>query len=139
MRVVLDTNILISAAIAPDGVTGAIIRAWRHKLFAVLTCEAQIDELRRCFARPHLVPKYLTRQEAGQLVNVVRRLAVFVERLPAVQRSADPDDNFLLGLAEAGLADYLISGDKDGLLALRSHAGTAIVTPRVFTTRLGLL
>jgi predicted nucleic acid-binding protein len=38
-----------------------------------------------------------------------------------VRRSPDPADNFLLALAEAGNADYLVTGDKSGLLALASH------------------
>ena len=49
-----------------------------------------------------------------------------------MKRSPDPADNFLLALAEAGNADYLVTGDKSGLLALASHKSTRIITARDF-------
>jgi uncharacterized protein len=49
-----------------------------------------------------------------------------------VRRSADPDDNFLLALSEAGAADYLVTGDKSGLLTLKKHKRTQIITARQF-------
>ena len=60
-----------------------------------------------------------------------------MERLPSVRRSADPLDDFLLALCEAGEADYLVTGDKAGLLALGTHGGTTILTARAFLDRLG--
>jgi predicted nucleic acid-binding protein len=47
-------------------------------------------------------------------------------------RSPDPNDDFLLAAAEAGHADYLVTGDKSGLLALLRHEGTRIVTAASF-------
>jgi predicted nucleic acid-binding protein len=52
--------------------------------------------------------------------------------LPRVERSPDPTDNFLLALCEAGKADYLVTGDKSGLLTLTRHQGTRIVSARNF-------
>jgi uncharacterized protein len=66
----------------------------------------------------------------------MRRFAEFITRLPEVVRSADPNDDFLLALAEAGNADYLVTSDKTGLLPLRTHRGTRIVTVKVFAQRL---
>lgn len=51
--------------------------------------------------------------------------------------SSDPHDDFLLALAEAASADYLVTGDKSGLLALRKHRRTRIVTARRFSKMLG--
>jgi hypothetical protein len=51
---------------------------------------------------------------------------------PLCSGMANPDDDFLLALTEAGKADYLVTGDKAGLLPLRTHRGTRIVTARVF-------
>jgi predicted nucleic acid-binding protein len=53
-----------------------------------------------------------------------------------VKRSPDPDDNFLLALAEAGNADYLVTGDKSGLPSLASHKSTRIITARDFASLL---
>lgn len=132
MRVVLDTTILIASLIARGGTTDRIVRAWIGHEYTLLTWEEQMEELRRCFGRRALVPGRIQRHEAGRLINQLRRAATFVENLPEVTRSADPFDNFLLGLAEAGSADFLVTGDKAGLLDLRSHGRTQIVTARAF-------
>lgn len=136
MRVVLDTNILISSLIARGSTTDAIVEAWWNRSFTLLTCAEQIEELRAGFARPWLVPARIQRDEAGRLINHMRRFAVFVASLPTVTRSPGPDDDFLLALAEAGGADYLVTGNKAGLLSLRTHRRTRIVTPRAFAQRL---
>jgi predicted nucleic acid-binding protein len=52
--------------------------------------------------------------------------------LPRVERSPDPTDDFLLALSEAGKADYLVTGDKSGLLSLTRHRATRIVSARNF-------
>jgi putative PIN family toxin of toxin-antitoxin system len=132
VRVILDTNVLISSLIAPGGTTDAIVQAWRTRTYTLLNCDEQIEELRECFARTALVPTRIRRSEAGRLINLMRVLAVRIARLPTVTRSPDPDDDFLLALTEAGKADYLVTGDKAGLLPLRTHRGTRIVTARVF-------
>lgn len=60
------------------------------------------------------------------------------DRLPTVDRSPDPTDNFLLALAEASGADYLVTGDKSGLLNLGRFDKTHIVTARKFIEQLHL-
>ncbi len=69
---------------------------------------------------------------AGRLVNDLRALAVTIDRLPVVNVSLDPDDNYLLALAAAGAADFLITGDKQHLLGLQTCQRTKIVTVRDF-------
>jgi predicted nucleic acid-binding protein len=71
--------------------------------------------------------------KAGRLVNQVRKLAEDVDPLPRLQRSPDPTDDFLLALSRARKADYLVTGDKSGLLALGHHEGTQVVSARDFT------
>ena len=70
-------------------------------------------------------------QEAGRLVNQVKKLAEEIDPLTRVTRSPDPTDDFLLALSEAGKADYLVTGDKSGL-SLGRHKGTQIVCSRDF-------
>ena len=70
--------------------------------------------------------------KAGGLVNEMRMLTQHVDELPLVRRSPDPTDAFLLALSEAGTADYLVTGDKRGLLALEQHKGTRIVSASAF-------
>ena len=131
MRVVLDTNILVSALIAPAGKPAAIYKAWVEGKFAVLTCAAHLDELLATLQKPR-VAELVKPYKAGRLVNQIKRLAEDAGPLPLVHRSPDPTDDFLLALCEAGNADYLVTGDKSGLLALGRHKATRIVSARDF-------
>jgi putative PIN family toxin of toxin-antitoxin system len=131
MRVVLDTNIIVSALIAPAGKPAAIIDAWLDGKFSLLTCAAHVDELRAILQKPR-VAELVKPYKAGRLVNQIKELAEDIDQLPRVVRSPDPTDDFLLALSEAGKADYLVTGDKSGLLALSRHKGTRIVSAADF-------
>ena len=131
MRVVLDTNIIVSALLAPAGKPAAIIRIWLDGKFTLLTCAAHLDELRSTLQKPR-VSERIKPHNAGRLVNQVRRLAEDVDPLPRVERSPDPTDDFLLAMSEGGKANYLVTGDKSGLLALGRHKATRIVSAREF-------
>ena len=54
MRVVLDTNIIVSALIAPAGKPAAIVDAWLDGEFTLLTCATHLDELRATLQKPHV-------------------------------------------------------------------------------------
>jgi putative PIN family toxin of toxin-antitoxin system len=131
MRVVLDTNILVSALIAPTGKPAAIYNAWVEGKFTLLTCAAHLEELRSTLLKPR-VAELVKPYRAGRLVNQIRRLAQNIDPLPPVQRSPDPTDDFLLAVSEAGNAEYLVTGDKTGLLALGRHKATQIVSATDF-------
>ena len=131
MRVVLDTNILVSALMIQTGHPAVIYRAWEEGYFTLLTCALQLDELRATLQKP-AVAERIHPHRAGRLVNQVKKLAEDISPLPRVERSPDPDDDFLLAVSEAGKADYLVTGDKSGLLALTRHRGTRIVSAREF-------
>ena len=129
MRVVLDTNILISALISPKSVARQIYEAARSGRIALVTCDAQLDEFRRVTRYPR-VQQYIRPAEAGTMLNELRELAVYIEVNQTVDVSPDPADNFLFAMAQASQADYLVTGDKEGVLALGRHGKTQIVTVR---------
>jgi putative PIN family toxin of toxin-antitoxin system len=133
MRVVLDTGILIAALITKDTPPDRIYQAWRKRRFELVTSQWQLDEFRRVSRYPKL-RKYLQPIEAGNLVNGLRHQARFLEELPDVDLSEDPDDNPLLAMAIAGEVDYLVSGDKRDVLALKKVGKASIVTARRFLT-----
>jgi len=136
MRVVLDTNNIVSALLAPAGKPAAIIRVWLDGEFTLLTCAAHLDELRATLEKPR-VAKLIKPNKAGRLVNQVKKLAQNIDPLPRVELSPDPTDDFLLALSEGGKADYLVTGDKSGLLALDRHKATRIVSAREFAALFG--
>ena len=95
----------------------------------MLSCAQHIEELRRITRYPKLrslVPPHM----AGNVVNDLRASAVWIERLPIIDLCRDPMDNFLLALAQAGEADFLVTGDKADLLSMQQHGRTRIINSR---------
>jgi len=131
MRVVLDTNILVSALISAAGHPCTIYDAWEDGKFTLLTCAEHLDELRATLQKPRIA-ELIKPHKAGRLVNQIKKLAEEISPLPRVKRSPDPNDDFLLALSEAGQADYLVTGDKSGLLLLDRHKTTQILSARKF-------
>ena len=76
------------------------------------------------------------RSEAGRMVNTTRRLALMYDLPLALEVSTDPSDDYLLSLAAASGADYLVTGDKSHLLPLDRRGATHIVTARELIQRL---
>ncbi len=131
MRVVIDTNVLVSALISSNGYPAIIYDAYKSGKFTLLSCPQPMEELRATLRKPK-VSALIRPFEARGLVNQLSRLTEDVGRLPTVKRSPDPEDDFLLAMCEAGRADWLVTGDKKGLLALRRHQGTRILSPKQF-------
>lgn len=131
MRVVLDTNILLSSLLVRGASPDRIFTAWRHGQFELASCERQMEEINRVSRRQFFTDR-LRAAEVGRMINDLRRLAVMGDPLPAVTVSPDPEDNYLLALAEVTRADFLVTGDKSGLLSLKKHGRTAIVSARKF-------
>lgn len=131
MRVVLDTNILFSALISPHGAPDAIYRAWRSARFELVTSRAQLEEIRRASRYPKL-QAVLQPAKVGVMINNLQR-ALVLEQLPRDFEADDPDDAFLLAMADAGKADYLVTGDRRAGLLQRGPVGrTRILTPTAF-------
>ena len=135
MRVVLDTGILIAALITADTPPDQLYQAWRKKRFTLITSTWQIEEFRRA-SRYEKIKKFLRPTEAGNLVNGLKRHATVLTELPDVDLSRDPRDNPVIAMAIGSKADYLVTGDRRGLLTLKRVGVTRIVTARDF---LGIL
>lgn len=133
LKVVLDTNVLVSGIAYPASVPGKIMAAWRHGSVDVLLCAYILDELRRVL--PRLAKRHgLTLAEIDDLVDVLSLQAEVIEPLPGVEPDLrDPADQPVLGALLAALttsgADCLVTGDKD-LLAMAQRY--PIITPAAF-------
>jgi len=114
-----------------------LIRAWFDRRFTLVSHPLQIDELRDV-SRRDSIRRLFRPADAGRLVNRIMAMSDMPDFLPVVVRSRDPLDDFLLALCEAGRADWLITGDKDDLLALERHGPTCIATVRRLAIELGL-
>ena len=131
MRLVIDTNILVSALLARTSLPAHLVTLWREGRFDLLTSADQLEELRRVTRYPKIRER-LAPSLAGRLINELRDIATVVDNLPDVTVSPDPDDNYLLAMAVAGAADFLVTGDKRHLLGIGQYAAARIVTVRDF-------
>lgn len=112
MRVVLDPNVLISASLAPKGIPAALLDAWTQERFELVVSPQLLAELEDVLSRERL-RRWLTQEEADFFVTRVRLGATLVEDPPppSSPSTPDPDDDYLVALAQATGADYLVSGD----------------------------
>jgi uncharacterized protein len=131
LRLVIDTNVLVSALLVGTSLPAHLVVLWREGVFDLLTSAEQLDELMRVTRYPKIRER-LTPALAGRLVNELREIAIVVKNLPAVTVCPDPEDNYLLAIAATGAADFLVTGDKHDLLGLRLYEGTKIITVRDF-------
>ncbi len=134
-RVVLDTNVVLSALVFGKGVTARLRAAWQVRRFLPLVSAATAQELVRVLAYPkfrlalpeqqELLADYLPYSEAVRIAQPP----------PIVPDCRDPFDLPFLQLAAAGLADALVTGDAD-LLTLGRVGDCPILTPEAFLTSL---
>ena len=129
MRIVLDTNVFVSALIAAEGPPGRLLAAVKRGDCTLVTSTYQIQELRKVLGRDRLKP-YLRSTEADDLLHGLEAVGVVVADLPEMDLSPDPKDNPILATGLSGQADLIVSGDKKDMLALRHVEGIPIVAPR---------
>jgi putative PIN family toxin of toxin-antitoxin system len=129
VRLVLDTNILVTGLLSTKGPPGMLVAAWLDLRFELVTSAEQIEELRRALGYEKLRP-FISKAQASDFIESLEALAELARELPAIEASPDPDDNVILATAVAGRADAVVSGDKADMLALGSVQGIPIVTAR---------
>jgi putative PIN family toxin of toxin-antitoxin system len=135
VRVVLDTNIYISALVHPEGGNAALLDLWGRGRFTLLTSEYQLSEIRGVTRRAHL-RNSIAPHQAGALVNQLRATAIIIEPRQIPNASPDPDDNRILAIAQMGEADYLASLDMRHVVKLEKLGKTKIVHARELLKKL---
>jgi hypothetical protein len=132
VRAVLDPNILIAALLSPTGAPAQLVGRWLGGEFELVVSYALLAELERALAYAKL-RKRVTPDETAELVALLSGGAALAPDPPKpARRSTDPDDDYLLALAEAERA-LLVTGDQH-LLALANQL--PIQTARAFLDRL---
>ena len=134
MLVVVDTNVLLSALHSDSGPPAEVLEGWYAGRFRLATSREQITEFKRA-AQYVKLRKVLPRHAIGHVVNRLRQAELLLRRLRRVGDLQDPGDDFVLAMAVAAGADYLVTGDK-ALLEIKRIATTKIVSPRRFATLL---
>jgi putative PIN family toxin of toxin-antitoxin system len=128
VRAVLDPNVLIAALLSRSGAPAQIVSRWLGGEFELVVSNALLTELERALVYPK-VRKRVAEDEARAFVELLgRAVPLATDPEAPARRSADPDDDYLLALAEQERA-VLVSGDQH-LLALAGEL--PILTPRAF-------
>lgn len=135
MRILLDTNIVVSGLLGHDGPPGQLLGLWANGHFTLVTSNYQIDELRRVLGYKHLRTRISGSKAIAFLENIDKR-AIILETLLEVDLSPDPDDNPILATAITGKVELVVSGDKGHMIALGNANGIPIVTAREALARL---
>lgn len=133
MRVVLDTNVVVSGVIKQEGPPGQIlIRFFQERKFISITSLEILAEIREVL-QPPKVRRYhgWTNAEIDAFVTFLYAQSVVTEGTRTVNVARDPQDNKFLACAREGSAEYLVSGDDD-LLQIKVFERTQIVRPRAF-------
>ena len=109
LRLVIDTNIVVSAALKPDGLQRTVLVLAVTKPARLYVTEAILEEYREVMARRRMnIPK----GRRQQLLQLIRNRAYTVAPTRALQVTPDPDDNMFLECADAARADYLVTGNQ---------------------------
>ena len=134
MNVVVDTSVILSAAILPGSVPGQAIEFVLDN-GKLLHSSATIAEADRILRKPRF-NRYRTEKDRLDLLTLLVNSGREVDILVSVVACRDPNDDMFLDVAVNGAADYLVSGDAD-LLALHPFRGIPILSPADFLTAVG--
>jgi len=109
LRLVIDTNIVVSAALKPDGLQRTVLLLAITKPARLYVSDAILGEYREVLARPRTnIPKGRRRQ----FLQLIRNRSHAVAPGRPLMVTPDPDDNKFLECAEAARADYLATGNQ---------------------------
>jgi len=135
-RIVFDTNVFVAAVTSREGVSARLLLAARAGRFQIVASPLLLDELSDVLARPKF-RRHLSIEDAHRFVDAIRELSVVVDDPQEGDDpiTDDPDDDFLVLLAEAAGADVLVSGDPD--LTTVQRPGLVVMTPRTFLEAMG--
>lgn len=134
MKIVLDTNVLISALVFPGGKPDKILDRVRQGEMELVLSPFILSEFGRV-----LRDKFgFSKREADDSIHAVRVMARLItpnEQISVI--AAKEDDNRILECAVAAQADFLVTGDKQHLLPLGTYRGVQIVAPARLLDLLG--
>tara|TARA_Y100000310_G_scaffold180841_1_gene180751 strand:- start:881 stop:1333 length:453 start_codon:yes stop_codon:yes gene_type:complete len=134
IKVVLDTNIIISAAISTNGKPAQIFEMLIREEIQNFTSSEIIEEIEDVIARPKIA-KYLSLVEQEFIVNTFTRFSENVKpKISLKEVKDDHDDDKFLECAVTANVDYIISGDPH-LLNLKQFRGIKIISPAEFLSQ----
>jgi putative PIN family toxin of toxin-antitoxin system len=134
-RVILDTNVVLSALLFANGHLTWVRRAWQAGQIRPVVCKQTVSELLRVLTYPKF--KLTTADQEELLADFLpfTETATLPDQPPSFPGCRDPDDQIFLALAKSAAVDWLVTGDTD-LLSLRDAFSPPIITADELNTRL---
>ena len=135
MKVLFDTNVFVSYLLRPDkeGTVQEVLEAGFEGKYTILLPQEEIEELKgKLLTKSYLkkrIPSEALQNFITALMAIAKNMPSITEPIPRVSR--DKKDDYLLACAVVGVADYLVSGDRD-LQVLKKVGKVAIVSPLEF-------
>jgi putative PIN family toxin of toxin-antitoxin system len=133
LYVVLDTNVFVSAIIAPHSVPAQLLQHWQVGSFRVVTCQRAINELDSVLQRAHLISKYpIIPTKRETLLSLIHERVILVAGDTITGAvTADPKDDMFISCGVEGQVKYIVSGDKH-LQQLRRYSTIRVLEPAYF-------
>ena len=131
LRLVVDTNIVVSAALKPDGLQHTLLTVAITKPARLYVSEAIMAEYRQVLARPGL---HIRRGLQQQMLQLIRSRSYDANPTRHLQVAVDPEDNKFLECADAARADYLVTGNQRHFP--KFWKSTKVITSREFISML---
>ncbi len=133
LRVVIDTNVFVSAAITQEGKASRILKSWRERELEVIISPDILKEIGRVIFKSKIKKiSSWTDKERYQFIRDLAMICILTSGSPPLQKTTQhaPDDKFLAAAVE-GKADYIVSGDHH-LKDLKIYKGIRIVSVTEF-------
>lgn len=131
IRVVLDTNVLVSAVRADRGPLAVIREGWLTGRFQVYVSEQLLDEVERTLTKPYFAAR-LGPERTDRFLTLLKRTAVLQPIIdPVTGVATHPEDDWILATAKSAQAQFLVTGDK-ALHALESFGSARLIDPAAF-------
>jgi putative PIN family toxin of toxin-antitoxin system len=129
LRLVIDTNVLVSAALKPDGLQRTTFLLAITKPGRLYVSPPVLEEYAEVLSRPELS---IRRGLRLQLLQLIKNQGHLVTPSRHIEVTSDPDDNVFVECADAARADFLVTGNRKHFPAYWKN--TKIVTPREFVS-----
>lgn len=133
MKIVVDTNVMVSSLLATHGYVAQVMQACRDERVQLVIPKPQLVEIGNVLHRPK-IQKYL-RWNDRAISTYIHDLSTFAQVVPGnlmVEVTDDPTENMLFAAALEGGAEYLVSGDRAHVLQIGSYRGVQTLSPKAF-------
>lgn len=133
MKVVVDTNVLVSRFLSPRGPPAQVFDLWEDQAFGLVVSPSILEEYRRVLLCEDVANRHgMSEEEVINIIQTLERFSLVVEpKRPLAVITRDPSDNKFLECALEGEAEFVVSGDPH-LLDLGRYQDIEIISPAAF-------